>query len=703
MAEKKTAKEPTEEEVSAAKELRLIWQVRLMEQQAKEHRRKFDWEWLVRTLYVRGYHHARYQRSNNTVTFSTRTGVKIPVNLVSAHLRGVRNQVTSFQPKWEVLPNVTTDAAFQNAKYSGKVLDYAYEKAQIKRKIKEAVTHALMYSIGIWYFDIDAKGNIVINTIDPFDFYVDPNIKSPNLNDPEYGAEYVIITHQMPIDALKKNKRYQNTENLQTDNLVASAEYKQFLMQVTKNQFTAGRDVNQTVILKEAWIRERQEDGSIKMRILTYVDSIEKPLRNELTDEEEYPFEILQGDIYPGELYGEGWIKHLIPINRVIDALESHIFEYNHLFAKGRFIIDKNSGVRLIVNQHGQIIEKNRGSTVQPITVPPLPPSPQEQISNMRKYLEDISGVHDVSLGRLPGTIRSGVAIAELRQSDATNQSDLVDNLEDFLSRAGRKILKLVAENWTTSKLVSVTGIGGKPEYFMAIGERGSIKDKTEFKMGDRKLPLAVIGAENEVRVQVGSWLAYTKEARQEKLKELFRLGAIDQMTYLQHAEFADIEGIMERTREERIFQNNSGAKSASIQRDYGIQLDEESVALAENEIMTREGIEQHAEPGDEHELHLLIHKEERDNDLVQAHIAEHEDYIKWEGKMESRPLSADQNAAISPQDQEMMQVMGMGVEDMLGGIPPAEPAAPDFSNAVVGPGAPPFNPSQPVIREPRK
>lgn len=390
-------------------------------------------------------------------------------------------------------------------------------------------------------------------------------------------------------------------------------------------------------------MRERQENGEIKIRILTYVDGIDKPIRNELTEENEYPFEILQGDIQPGNLYGESWLKHLIPINRVIDALESHIFEYNHFFAKGRFIVDKNSGVRTIVNEHGQIIEKNRGSQVQPITVPPLPPSPQEQLRTMRSYFEDISGVHDVSLGRLPTGLRSGTAIAELKQADATNQADLVDNMEDFLARSGRKILKMVAENWNTTKLITATGLGGKAEYFMAVGESGKVpKDKSKFTFGEMELPIAVIGKDNEVHVKVGSWLAYTKEARQEKLKELFRLGAIDQKTYLQHSEFSDIDGIVERTRDEALVQAKRGQASAGIERQYGIQLDDESLALAENELML-EGVDQPVDVADNHEIHITIHKEHQENDLVRAHLNEHIKLQRWQVSMNATQIPPEE------------------------------------------------------------
>ena len=683
--------EETEEEKDQRSARERVMKAKHLFRIAEDTRRKYDWEWLVRNLYIRGYHFARYSRATNTVTFASRTGVRIPVNLVSAHMRGVRNQVTSFQPKWEVLPTVTTESAQENARYSAKILDYLYDKAQIRRKIKEIVNDALWSSVGIWQFDVDKDDNVVISRIDPYDFYVDPNIKSPNLNDPEYGAEFVDKVVQTSIDAIRKNTRYKEgvRSQVRADNIVASAEYKKFLIQVTRQMYEAQKEDNETVLLHVTSMRERDEDGKIKIRNIHWIDSLQDPLYEELTDSSDYSYEVFQGDIAPGELYSESWVKHLIPINRVIDALESHIFEYNHIFARGRFVIDKNSGVRVIMNQHGQIIEKNRGSQVQALAISPLPPSPREQIQAMRTYLEDISGVHDVSLGRLPGTLRSGTALAELKQADATNQADLVDNLEDFLSRAGKKILKLVSENWDTSKLISVTALGGKPEYFMAVGQGSQLAKKKKNKMtfGEMELPLAIIGSDNEVRVQVGSWLAYTKEARQEKLKELFRLGAIDQKTYLEFAEFADIDGIVERTRDEAMMQARRSMPARNAEREFGVQLSDEEIALAENELMV-EGTDQPVYPEDDHNVHLAIHAEKAQNDIVRAHMDEHIKQQRWAIKMGAQPMGA------APAGQEAAAMAGA-----MGGAPTGGPEMFQM-NPQQGPGAPPFTEGVDMIQQ---
>lgn len=642
-AKKKTKKVEEQEDAEERQAKDLVLEGRNKFQFYKDSRRKYDWDWMVRNLYLRGYHHASYNKRSNTVVFGNNAGVRLPINLVWAHMRAVRNQTTSFRPKWEVLPSVTTDSSIENARYSQKLLDYIHDKASINRAIKEVVTQALWSSVGIWQIGIRDDGSITVKTIDPFDFYIDPTLTSADINDPENGAEAVIKAASYPLSVVQNNPHYQNTEKIEADNQTASAEYKQFLHQVVRARASRENDEAPTVIVKEMWKRERSDDGTFSMKIVTFCDQVDVPLRVEETDDQEYPFEIYQGDLTPNEVYGESWLKHIIPINRVIDHLESHIFEYNHLFARGRFVIDKNSGVRVIVNQHGQIIEKNRGSEVTSLPIAPLPTAPREQIGAMRQYLEDISGAHDVTLGRIPSGVKSGVGIAELRQADASNQNDLVDNLEEFLARAGKKILKLVAENWDSAQLIQVTGIGGKPDYFMAVGEKGGerLKKKDKYKFGDQELPIATIGADNEVRVKVGSWLAYTKEARQEKILEYFRLGLIDAKTALEYLEFSGIDDIVSRTRDEQLLQMRAGMPSKAVARTTGREdIDDEELALAENELML-EGNDQPVDMDDDHQVHIAVHKDVSDDKkfgvVVRAHINEHINQLKFQQREQTR------------------------------------------------------------------
>lgn len=598
-------------------------------QVAADSRRRYDWEWLARDLFRRGYQFTKYNPQTKTVILSQVTNTKIPINLTAASIRSIRNQVVVFKPKWEVIPTNSDDDSVDNAKYSSKTLDIVFELLRLRKKIKEAVTQGLIFSVGgAWqigwdkeYINTDGtKGFVFIWGGDPFDFYTDPNSTDGMAFT---DAEYCIKAVRKPLDEVKKNPMYKNTEFLTTGEMrPAASEYKQFLLQSIKFQMgSRNLDDTKTVILKEGWFKERDKSGKVKMRVLHWVDLMTKPLYNAVVDTEDFPFRMYQADMNPNETYGEGWARHVIPINRVINALESSIFDYNYKFNRGRIVIDKNSGVSVIDNQHGTLIEKNRGADVHAMPIQPMSPSAESQILRMRNYFEDIAGTHDASLGRVPTGVKSGIGIAELKQADATNQDDLVDNLEDFLIEVGRKLLRTISENMNFPQLVAATNVAGKTDYFAIVGEKyAKNRKKKTIRIGEKEYPLVVIKPDNTIRVQIGSWLAYSKQQKQQELKDLFTSGVIDQRTLLEHLEFGDVDTIIARTRQESILKRRRDS-----QQVVSDEVTEEELAMTENQMLLLGDERITPLPQDDHRVHISVHSQYQDHELVQMHIQEHQ------------------------------------------------------------------------------
>lgn len=666
-------------------------------QSASDGRRRYDWEWLTRDLYRRGYMFSRYNSSSRTVVLSTRSQVKIPINLTQAQMRIIRNQVVAFKPKWEVLPKGTSEEAQNNARYSNKLLDYFYDIFNLKNLIKKTVTQGLTYSMGgPWEigFDPDAdngKGQVYIWLRDTYDFYVDPFAQTFN------DAEHCFVAVRQPLDKIKSNPEYKFPTPLDHGEArLASSEYKQFLLQALTQQAQGNQQEDEGAIEKHWYqkirvnddtieeirdgLKESDEDtedlrqGEVIVRKLVYLDIYQDPLCIKYYRRPDFPFVPYQADIEPTSLYGESWIKHVIPMNRVLNALESSVFEFNYKYAKGRLAIQKNSGVRIVDNQHGSIVEYNAGSNPPtPIPLAPLPQSYDIQINNMRRYIEDIGGAHDVSLGRLPTGVKSGVGIAELKSADSTNQQDLVDNLQEFLIEVAKKVLREVAKNYDAPRLIEALGEGGKPDHFAVIGEdyARSRKNAKEVKIGPDVFNLSVIGQENQVRVTIGSWLAYTKSAQHDKLKELFEAGIIDQKTFLQNAEFSDVDGIVERTRKEEFLSKFRGTPAQE-----GMPSDEE-IAEQENYQMVHEGKMPDVLPEDNHQVHLIIHQEAigyNGNPIVEAHMASHEKYIK-----DGTSKKASMLGGLPPEQQGQPPEQGQA---------PQMPAQPPSSGLIPSPGA---------------
>lgn len=594
---------------------------------AKDARRRYDKDWLARDLFRRGYQFTSVNGVTGTVNLTTDGRARVPVNLMWAYIRSIKNQVTSFNPKWEVLPEFSGKKSEANARLSGKLLDYLFVKNNMNKKIKEAIIQGLVFSVGgpfevAWdqYYDNgphEAPGEVVVTLHDPYDVYIDP--KATEMGD----ANFVVKAVRTSLDEIKHNPNYRKDVR---DSITggspkkAESEYKQFMLQTI--QVSSGEtDENESTILKEIQMKERDDYGNVKIRFLTWCDEAGSPLRDELVDQEDFDLEIFQADMNPLEIYGDAWAKHVMALNRVINALESSVYEYNYRYAKGRLVVEKNSGIKSVTNEHGSIIEIAPGRSIKPLPLQPLPSSVENQILRIKAMMEDISGVHDASLGRAPSAIKSGIGIAELKQSDSSNQDDLVQNLEQCLMRLGRKILNKVAQNYTTPRIRKVVGTGRLVEHFAVVGEGFVSQDKAEWKVGEEKYPLAQISTNNELTVTIGSWLAYTKEGRQKTLMDLAEAGIIDKETVLKHMEFPDVQDIVDRARRESIIE----MKRKSAPTD-NLGISQEQLAEEENGMLI-EGNPMPVDPEDDHELHIAIHTKvlsEDDSGIVADHIAEH-------------------------------------------------------------------------------
>lgn len=643
-------------------------------------RRRYDYEWMVRDLFRRGYQFSRYQPTTQTVVLASRQSAKIPVNIIAAQMRSIRNQVTSFRPKYETLPRNTTEESRVQARYQGKLLDYYFDHLNFKKKIKETVTQGLMYSVGgPWQIVYDEdKKEVNVWLVDTFDFFFDPLAESLE------ECEYVIKAVRRPKDEIIFNEEYDELARREVtggEARLAVSEYKQFMLQAIKYVTQYNREEAPTVILFEGDFKVRNEKtGKVHIRKVIWTDQNSIPLYWKDTDEDEFDYVLYQADINPKDILAEGWMKNVMPINRVINSLESSVFDYNYRVAKGRIVVDKDSGVRAIHNVHGEIISKNKGAEVRALDMPSLPVATQNQIERMYKYQEDIGGVHDPSLGRVPPGSRSGVMLAEMKQSDSTNQQDLVDGLEDFLEEVGRKMLKKMAKHYTNMQIIKDLGYKGEEsKYFAVVGEKSKIKEKKikghehQVKVGPDWVDLVKLGEDNNVRVTIGSWLGYTKEMMQEKTLKLLQLGAIDQKTFLRLWEFGDINQIVEQTRVEELLKS----KLANPQDPNSGQEDQYGLAMTENEMMTLEGKEMPVDMHDDHMVHIALHQEalgKGNDEIVGKHIEMHQSYM---GEGANNTPEKPNIANLGGQTPEMGADMTRNAEVAGQGIVPGAPTVP--------------------------
>lgn len=522
-------------------------------QTAQNNRKEIDWQWFMYDLWVSGNHYAKWDKNTQQITTTVRDAgkVKIVINKVYTTLRSVRNFVLRNRPRGEVTPNNLSEDNIEEANKLSKYLDFLHDKLRLRTKLKGTLWHALKYSVGFWkvIWDDEAddgKGEIEIQMVDPYDLYWDPVSTAPD------DARYAILAVRRNVDDLYQDPKY-NIKDMKGDELLAASSMKARLLQAEKGMKSFGEDKGtSTVIVREHWYWETPEkDGKpvqgAEKKLMICAIAGDKIIREpEDTGLDRFPFFKLPSDVEPLSMYGTGWVKNLISPNRALDRLESQVAEYNDILNKGKWVADKGSGVRVINNENGQIIEKKRGYEVAQTPIAPLSAAVFQQIQNMNQYIEDIGGAHDASMGRIPAGAKSGKALEALQVGDSNNMSEIVENVEEFLEDVYEYVLYLASQKYQFARRIIPLTKTGEREFIDIIGEDAQdvAPDGT-----------VVIPSKNTVDVKITSWLAQTAEARQEILSNLYDRQAIDQETLLEGFNIGSISEIVKKTREQKLEQ----------------------------------------------------------------------------------------------------------------------------------------------------
>jgi len=194
------------------------------------------------------------------------------------------------------------------------------------------------------------------------------------------------------------------------------------------------------------------------------------------------------------------------------------------------------------------------GELGQPIVAGPVP-LPNELYRNeaeARRDIQEIFGIYTLSQGdssQAPSTYKGTVALDEYGQRRIKSKKD---DVEEFLNQLARVMIQLIQNTYTEQKTLRIIRPNNIP-FELTINHRTpeTVEDQSEeaIKIGD------ITVGEYDVVVVSGSTLPVNRWARFEYYMELYKDGIIDQVEVLKQTEVADMEGVLRRTSQIKILQ----------------------------------------------------------------------------------------------------------------------------------------------------
>lgn len=272
--------------------------------------------------------------------------------------------------------------------------------------------------------------------------------------------------------------------------------------------------------------------------------------------------------VMPRDFYGEGLVESLMDIQKMLNKVAQTIAEYLRLMCNPIWILDKNSGVKpdQITNKVGLVIQKEPGTEVRRDIPPPIPNYVFEFFRLLQAFINEVSGVHDVTQGRKPAGVTAAEAINELQEAAHTRVRLKERNMTVSLSKLARLTIAIMLQRYRAARYQRVAGNDSEPPAFvefeidelpeesgqpgnrLQIKRRNHVYDPRLQQYVPSKLETAqAVKSLFDVKVQAGTAMPFAKAQRGNLALKLFQDKAIDQEALLDALEFPKAQEIMQR------------------------------------------------------------------------------------------------------------------------------------------------------------
>jgi hypothetical protein len=471
-------------------------------------------DWLVADAMYRGYHNIKWNDTRGTIVFDSSDPLGMYVNLIKSTVRAVRNAVLRQRPEWDVDAEPYGEISDDTRQVLGNFLTNLYDELDLESTMKKAVKNGLITGKGWLQYGYeegeDGMGELYVESYNTFDIYPDPFARC--LDD----LRYIVKVVRKPLDEIKSNPRYKNTDKLTGSEKTTESPYKELLN--AKLQQSNGSKAG---LIHEMWIKQKGEDGQNKIMVITTCNGV--ILRaDEAPGYDDLPFIYYEPETDSDEMNSAGWVKDLVPLNKAINYNERNILEYIHVMVKGRFVKDKNAKVSVVTNENGKIISKTRGSEFTQLPIAPLPSTPFNQISNLVGYMNDIGAAPEALRGIAPTGVTAARALEDLVANAYNSLSDPIDNVINTLSTLAERLLRLLYNFQAVRKQFKFK-VDGKEKVFFIVGKDGTV--------GEGEENVVMLPENPRVKVSIISGVAYTKSAKEETMMKLYSMQLVDKKT----------------------------------------------------------------------------------------------------------------------------------------------------------------------------
>lgn len=485
-------------------------------------------------------------------------------NYIFSTLETVRPIMVAENPKFTVMPRLEKD--FNKSYRVQHALDYEWTRTKMDTILPKAILPSLQVGtsiIGLFWNGEDTKvGNIEPKLISAFNFFPDPGALTID------DADYVIYAS------------YQNVGKIIRQFPEKAEELKMNAKKPDKEDLVAGQETthlsNQSILVLECYMRDYQmiteqleeNDEKIEVKKMKYPkgrriiiagDVLLKDGENPYADGK-FPFIMFKAYDLPDQFWGMGEVEQIMKPQAHADNLVNQIIDNARLTANCQWVKDANAGIKpgTLTNRPGLIVTKTPGTEVRREQPPSIPAYVQNTVEMLKRDIEIVSGVFDITRGERPASITSGVAINQLTESAQSRIKLKMKYLEHALAELGGMWVNRIIQYWKLPRqlrvMVSMKDFQQAQQDMQSQGMEYQIQPPVNGNVPVfTKLSGEEIDGDWDISVVGGSTMPVNKNVRLQQLIQLSQTPAedglpmVDRQTILENSELPNVEEILER------------------------------------------------------------------------------------------------------------------------------------------------------------
>ena len=180
----------------------------------------------------------------------------------------------------------------------------------------------------------------------------------------------------------------------------------------------------------------------------------------------DFPFAMSVFEMLPTSMWGRGLVENIVPAVEEYNITLEQIGLARDYVCHPPILVPRGAQIKPVLDQNfpGRMWAYNYPQRPEPMQMPQLPAYLSTLLEYNKGMIDDLSFLHEASVGQAPPNVRAGVAMQILQEADDRPLRPTYDMHDESIRRCCQMLLGLAQRYYTTPRMIRLMGKGREYE-----------------------------------------------------------------------------------------------------------------------------------------------------------------------------------------------------------------------------------------------